>query len=149
MELICSRRVHVKKGLVKTITPLIYRTHAPCHSVGDKGVSMPWTRWSNVRFVSFRKRLLTQPCHFRVLAISSNCCFKAVLLWHLSSPPIWIQGNLLYMNLCGCVSFYTARLNMNMFQSSAKQRRETDREERHVGDLSPTNRDIFKNTSLP
>lgn len=34
------------------------------------------------------------------------------------------------MNLCVCVSFfYTARLNMNMFQSTAKQWGETGREE--------------------
>lgn len=35
------------------------------------------------------KRLLKQPRRFKVgdFLSSSNCCFKAVLLWHLSTPP--------------------------------------------------------------
>lgn len=121
------------------------RTHALSLGERDKCVSMPWTPWSNVQFVSFGKRLLTQPCCFKVPDISSNCCFKAVLLWHLFKPSHLDWRELaVHESVWVCIFFYTARLNMNMFQSSAKQRRETDREERNVWDLSPTNRDIFK-----
>lgn len=37
-----------------------------------------------------------------------------------------------YESVWVCIFFYTARLNMNMFQSTAKQRGETDREEPNV-----------------
>lgn len=37
-----------------------------------------------------------------------------------------------------CIFFYTARLNMNIFQSTAKQRGETDREECREKSPSPT-----------
>lgn len=106
-----------------------------CSFSGINVSQSPWTtersRRTNVQFVSFGKRLLTQPCLNKVADISSNCCFMAVPLWHLSNPSdLDLRELAVHEFVWVCIFFYTARLNMNMFQSTAKHRGETDREER-------------------
>lgn len=108
-----------------------------------KCVSMTWISWSSLSIVG--RDCSHSPVTWKwQIFFSSNCCFKAVLLWHLSNLLIWIEEILLNPCGCVCVFFYTARLNITMFQWSAKQKREADREH-NIWDLSSANRDIFKN----
>lgn len=97
MEVICSWRVHIEKGLVKTVTTSCRvhilrdrRTHAL--SLGER------VEISGSQSLGHQKGLEELTSRLSVLErdswhspASSNCCFKAVPLWHLSTPPIQVS----------------------------------------------------------
>lgn len=144
MELICSRMVHVgeKKGIGgnnrnilrgfihwKTEGHMLFLWEKELRSQslgGQKGLGeLTSSLWV------LERDSCTATASSKVADISSNCCFMAVPLRHLSKPS---QPDLrelaVHESVWVCIFFYTARLNMNIFQSTAKQRGETDREER-------------------
>lgn len=154
-ELIWSGRVHVKNRWVTTITVSCTvrnserrkhtssfsgrRRHVRLNALDTNGLASTLSVWKRDCWQS----PVASKCHI----FPSTAVLRQFFYGTFSNPPIWIEGNLLYL----CVGVYL--LFFFFFNCTFKtwicfslqQNKGGRQTERSVWDLSATNRDIFEN----
>lgn len=94
MRIIWSERIHVKQrcknnhSILKDVQCMHWETGGHALFLWEREICLKDSEHCGLSSLC-GERLLKQPCLFKVADFLSfsNCCFQAVLLWHLSTPP--------------------------------------------------------------